>query len=138
MIRIWESFIRVLQLPETGGRETTRGQSHSPRKHCGKTPQAGRTGQKTSQGLLLSYQATSQQDRGREMEKHLLLVLTHTPSSSSASSLLELRFGTAGARWPRKGFEPSWLKFNLSPAVSATAVAWEHKLLLPLPCPSVS
>lgn len=49
-----------------------------------------------------------------------------------------LLFSTAGTPWPWEGFETSWLKFNISPAVAATTVAWEHEQPLLLPCASLS
>lgn len=78
-------------------------------------------GQKPSQELLLSHQATSQQDRGRD-GKSPSCSHPHTIQQLSIH-LARLCFGTAGAHWPWGGFEPGWLKFNISPAVSA--VPWE-------------
>jgi len=73
------------------------------------------------------------------MEKHLALILTHMPPSSSASSLLRLHFGTAC--WSGEWFELGWLKFNPSPAaraLSTTTVTWGRKMPLFLPHASLS
>lgn len=117
MIRIWESFIRVLQLPETGRRGTTRGQSPSPRMLCTKMHPHRQDGAETLPEAPAVLPGNIPAGLGwGDMEKHLLLVLTRTPPRSSVSSLLRLRSGTADVCWTWEGFECGWLKFNPSPA----------------------
>lgn len=92
MIRIWESFIRALQLPETGRRETTQGQSCSPRMLYTKVHPSRQNGEET----LLEAPAILPGNTPAGWRGDRKSISLFSPSSS-ASPLLRLCFGTAGA-----------------------------------------
>lgn len=122
-------------------KERTQEQSHSPRMLCTKMHPRRQNGVEILPEAPAVLLGSIPAGWERNMEKHLLLVLTHMPPSSSSSSLLRLHFSTAGTCCSREGFESGWLKFNPSPAVralSATIVTWGHKLPLLLPQASLS
>lgn len=138
MIRIWESFIRVLQLPETGRREMTQGQNHSLRMLCTKMHPRRQDRPETHPEAPALLPGNVPAGWG-EVWKSISLF---SPTRRPAASLLPCSGSTLPWRsvgW--EGFESSWLKFNPSPAaraVSATTVPWEHKLSVLLPHASLS
>lgn len=116
MIRIWESFIRVLQLPKTGGRETTPGTKPFSKEALQPHP-SRQDGAETLPGAPAVPPGSITAGQGERDGKS-------SPSCSHPHTIQQLSifparlcFGTAGSGWPWEGFEPSWLKFNFSPAV---------------------
>lgn len=131
-----ESFIRILQLPETGRRERTQGQSRSPRMLCSKMHPRRQDGEKPSRRLLLAYRARLGGRYGKASPS-----CSHPHAAQQPSVFLAqapLRHGTAGAQWTGEGFESGWLKFNPSPSVLSRGPCQPPQCPGDINCPSFS